>query len=190
MPQPRTSRTSAKPGPTGTPVEAVTGFVSALQTAVAKTPTSAKTQDGRFVSAPTKQFQSRIEAANKLIREELKRHGQAGLELRLEASQAGAGGDAELRVTHPTEAEIAAEVKPAPAVPTRVEFYTTRPHPDGGIETRLIGVAKHADQDGKRRVRFETERFALRPDENLVIHGELVDGNGFTLAASAVAVIE
>lgn len=165
-------------------------FVKNLQKAVDEAPTASTTEEGRFVSRPTDELRERIEKATEEVRRELERKGRKQPEFRLTAEEISPEGDLTLRVTHPTTAVVSAEISPPPDVPTRVEFFSTRPRWDGGVETRLLGVAKHPDSDGRHTVRFESERFALRPDENMIIHGELVDERGFIIATDAIGIVE
>jgi len=164
-------------------------YVKALQEAVHKSKTEARIDEGRIVSIPTDQFKKSIAAANERLREALEEMGQPKVGFRVGTKETTSEGESKVRVTHPTQTVLSAEVSPS-KITGRVEFYQTRQSGDGVPETKLLGVEKYPDRSGNRHLTFTTDRFARRPDEALVIHAELLDGNGFLLAAHAVGLVE
>jgi hypothetical protein len=115
--------------------------------------------------------------------------GKPQLNLTVRSEQTGDDRGPSLRVTCPSRSVVSAEI-PSPLAPKYVEFYLTRPRADGLAETRLLGVTKYKDGDGKWNVTFTTERFARRPNDPLVIHAEALDEGGRLLAGCAVGVID
>src|SRR5262249_36491585 len=101
----------------------------------------------------------------------------------------GEEGSPSMRVTCPSRTTASVDI-PRPLSPEVVEFYLTRPRTDGGAETRLLGVAKYKDGDGKWTITFTSERFARKPDDPLVLHAEVFGKAGRLIAARAVAVID
>lgn len=164
-------------------------FISELQEAVLQASTTGSIEDGRFVSRPTDDLRSRVDAANEAIRQAAGRP-RTRPELRLGSEEGNGEDEIRLRVTCPTDTVVWAIASELPDEPTQVEFYRTRSDADGTVDTQLLGIAKHPDSKGRHNVRFRTERFATRPDENVIIHGELVDASGFLLAAHGLPVID
>jgi hypothetical protein len=111
------------------------------------------------------------------------------LYLRTHTEGADGKGDASLRVTCPSRSVVSAEI-PNSLAPEAVEFYMTRTRVDGVAETRLLGTAKYKDSDGKWNVTFNTERFARRREDAMLVHAEVFGNAGLLIAAQAIAVVD
>jgi hypothetical protein len=94
------------------------------------------------------------------------------------------GDDGTLRVLEPATSTAAVKIG-RDLEPQTVDFYLTRPASDGTVETRLLGSAKHPNSDGSWSVRFSTDRFAVKPDDPLVLHAEVFGPDGLLAAVAA-----
>lgn len=103
------------------------------------------------------------------------------------SSEAILGNNA-LRVTCPTQSVISAEVAPSVAA-AWIEFYLTRPRKDGTAETKLLGVSKYQDGDGRWSLTFTSERFARNPQDAVLFHAEVLSEEGRLLAASFLGAV-
>jgi len=165
-------------------------YIESLQKAVESSVTEVTfTEEKRVLYVPSDELREIVETANNQLSKKLKNAGQPQVKLGITTEKSTSGGNPVVRVTHPTKTTISAEV-PSLSVPNHVEFYKTQLGVDGSAETRLLGIAKYADKNGRRSVTFQTERFADKQNNPLIIHGELVDGNGYLLAAYAVPLAE
>lgn len=90
-----------------------------------------------------------------------------------------------LRVLEPTGSVATASVRGG-VPPNAIDFYLTRPVGADVAETRLLGTAKYPDSNGRWTVRFLTDRFALRPDETVALHAEVMGEDGRLLSVSVI----
>lgn len=111
----------------------------------------------------------------------IKEAGVASVDL---SARSDDGDDGTLRVIEPT-ASTAALTIGRDLEPQTVDFYLTRPAREGQVETRLLGTAKHPNSDGSWSVRFSTDRFAIKPDDPVVIHAEVFGRDGLLAAVAA-----
>lgn len=135
----------------------------------------------------TEDFKKSVDLANKKLSDGLVKLGQPRVNFKINLEKASTKGESSVRITHPTKTVVSATV--LPEEPFYVEFYQTRPRADGIAETSFLGLTKYADRDGKRKISFLSERFARKPNDPLIIHGELLDETGHLLAAHALAAI-
>ena len=145
--------------------EARRKFVVVLQSLV---------QEQRACGDLTEGFAARTSAA-------IKEAGVTTLEL---SAHSDGGDDGTLRVLEPTASTAAVKIG-HDLEPQSVDFYLTRPAGDGKVETRLLGSAKHPNSDGSWSVRFLTDRFAIKPDDPVVLHAEVFGPDGVLAAVAA-----
>ena len=112
----------------------------------------------------------------------LKEAGVATVEL---STHSDLGDEGTLRVLSPTASSAAVNVDGA-LNPQTVDFYLTRPASGSAVETRLLGTAKHPNTDGTWSVRFTTDRFAVKPDDPIVLHAEVFGPEGRLAAVAAL----
>jgi hypothetical protein len=135
-------------------------------------------------------LESAVEDANREVRSRLDELDLPKVDLTYKIISDAANppsGKATIRDTCPTKTLISTIV--SPEGPFNVEFYMSRPRVDGVAETRLLGSTRHPDADGSRSFWFTTERFANRPDEPTIIHGEVRDKSGDLAAVVGIAVV-
>ena len=147
-------------------------FVEALQNAVQNAPEYGD------------DFRARVKEANERFFGK-----RAQLSLKVSSENARSDRVPSLRITCPSRSVVSADI-PSSLSPEYVEFYLTRPRADGVAETRLLGVSKYKDGDGKWNVTFTTERFARKPNDSLVIHAEVLSRESRLIASVAVVVVD
>jgi hypothetical protein len=98
-----------------------------------------------------------------------------------------------IRTRRPTPTRVTIEIPDEQGLLERAErlelFSTTRSR-EAWSETRLVGVAKYPDSDGRWSVEFTTGNFATRSSGHLVLHAELLGPNGALLGVDAVGLID